>query len=143
MSHHWLILAVVLAVGMTGCDSGPQVAPVEGTVLLDGEPLVGASVNTQPLGTSSNPNPGAGSFGTTDEQGHYNLELVDPPIAGAVLGEHRVTITRKDKDNYSSSDKFVLPQGIPWPVRYGDGSLRLTVTPEGNIEANFDLTLKQ
>jgi hypothetical protein len=124
-------------------------APVSGTILLDGEPLVGASVNTQPISTSSNREPGAGSFGNTDAQGHYSLELVDPPLAGAVLGEHRLTITRRKQqiEQYDDTDEIDLrvrpPQGPPWPDRYGNGSLRLTVPPEGTTEANFELTLKE
>ncbi len=144
MPQQWLSLSVLsaLALGMAGCGSGLEIAPVAGTVLLDGKPLVGASVNTQPIGTSSNPQPGSGSFGKTDAQGHYSLELVDPPVTGAVLGKHRVTITQDAKIPYSSSDEIVRPKGPPWPARYGNGSLRLTVPSEGNTEANFELTHK-
>ncbi len=144
MSQQWLTLSVLsaLALGMAGCGSGLKVAPVSGTILLDGKPLAGASINTQPIGTSSNSKPGSGSFGKTDAQGHYSLELVDPPVAGAVLGKHRVTITRDDGVPYSSSDEIVRPKGPPWPARYSDGSLRLTVPSEGNTEANFELTHK-
>ncbi|MCH8841119.1 MAG: hypothetical protein IH831_10720 [Planctomycetes bacterium] len=59
-----------------------------------------------------------------------------------------MTITRREKmDQYDDSDEVdeivKPPQGPPWPNRYGDGSLRLTVPPEGTTEANFDLTLKE
>jgi len=127
---------------LAGCGSSPNVVSVSGTVLLDGEPLVGASVNTQPISTTTNPEPGSGSFGKTNAEGHYSLELVDPPLAGAVLGEHRVTITRETEEVYRSSDEPVAPPDIPWPTRYCDGSLRLTVTPGGTDEADFELTLE-
>gem|GEM_PF-970265 len=144
LSLQWRTLTIVLALmpGMLGCGSKLEVAPVSGTVLLDGQPLAGASVNTQPISTSAKPNPGSGSFGKTDAQGHYSLEVVDPPIVGAMVGEHRVTITRGDKVLYRSSDLPVKSQNGPWPDRYSDGSLRLTVPPEGTTEANFELTLK-
>ncbi len=132
----------MLAPVLAGCGSSSNVVPVSGTILLDGEPLVGASINTQPISTTSNPELGSGSFGKTDPQGHYSLELVDPPIAGAVLGEHRVTITRGTEELYRSSDEPVDPPDAPWPTRYSDGSQRLTVTPEGTDEADFELTLK-
>jgi hypothetical protein len=142
MSPQRLTLTVVLALALAGCGSGPKVAPVSGTILLDGEPMVGASVNTQPIASSSSVDPGPGSFGKTDAEGRYTLELIDPPIAGAVLGTHRVTITPADTQPYRSSDEPVKPQGDPWPARYSDGSLRLMVPAEGNTEANYELTLK-
>ncbi len=144
MSLPWRTLTIVLALtlGMVGCGSKLKVAPVSGTVLLDGQPLAGASVNTQPISTAANPKPGSGSFGKTDAQGHYSLEVVDPPIAGAMVCEHRVTIIRGSKELYRSSDAPVKSQEGSWPARYSDGSLRLSVPLEGTTEANFELTLK-
>jgi len=142
MSQPWLVLSVVSVLAMAGCDSGLDVAPVSGTVLLDGEPLVGANVNTQPISTSAKPKPGSGSFGKTDAQGHYSLELVDPPIAGAVFGEHRVTITRAEEQQDDEDDRIIRPTGPRWPARYSDGSLRLTVSEAGTSEADYDLTMK-
>ena len=46
---------------------------------------------TQPIATNS-PNPGPGSFGRTDAEGRFELELVKPAIRGAIIGEHRVMI---------------------------------------------------
>ena len=125
---------------MAGCDSGPKMAPVSGTVLLDGKPMVGASVNTQPIGTSENP--GSGSFGKTDDQGHYSLELVNPPLPGAILGEHSVTITTKAPEEDFENDDDVVRVGPRLPARYSDGSERMTVTP-GGITRDFDITLKE
>jgi len=142
MSQPCLVIAVVSVLALTGCDSGPGVAPVSGSVLLDGEPLVGASVNTQPISTSAKPKPGSGSFGKTDDQGHYSLELVDPPIAGAVFGEHRVTITRAEEQQDDEDDRLIIERGPRWPARYSDGSLRLTVSEAGTSETDFELTLK-
>ena len=142
MSQPRLVLSLVSLLTLAGCDSHPKVASISGTILLDGKPLVGASVNTQPISTPSNPKPGPGSFGKTDTQGRYSLELVDPPVAGAVLGEHRVTITRVESQGDDEDESAVVSKGAPWPTRYSDGSLRLTVTKEGNDQANFDLHLK-
>ncbi len=138
----YCIATVLLFVFLTlGCGGNPNVVPVSGIVLLDGEPLVGASVNTQPIASSSGDSPGSGSFGRTDAEGRYSLELVDPPMPGAFLGEHRITITQADEVEYRSTDELVVPTGPPWPKRYGNGSLRLTVPPEGTSTANFVLTL--
>jgi len=134
---------LLLMLVSVGCGSKPTVVPVSGIVLLDGQPLVGASVNTQPIADSSGENPGSGSFGKTDAEGRYTLELVDPPMQGACPGEHRITITKADEEGYSSSDELVAPKGAPWPLRYGNGSLRLTVPPDGTDSANFELTLSE
>jgi len=137
----WM-LAVMLSVMLSGCGAKPNVATVSGVIRLDGEPMVGASINTQPIANSSNVNPGSGSFGKTNNEGRYTLELVDPPRQGAWVGKHRVTITQADEVGYRSSDEMTVSEGPSWPTRYGDGSLRLTVPPEGMDSANFDLTLK-
>ncbi|NOY43613.1 MAG: DUF4198 domain-containing protein [Planctomycetes bacterium] len=139
---HYVLAAWVLAVVLSGCGTKPNVVTVSGIVLLDGKPMVGASINTQPIATSSKVNPGSGSFGKTDNEGRYTLELVDPSMQGAWVGEHRVTITQASEVGYKSSDEMTISDGPPWPTRYGDGSLRLTVPPEGMDSANFDLTLK-
>lgn len=136
-----------------GCGGGVTLAPVSGTITFEGEPLVGASITTQPIAADSR-NPGSGSFGLTDEQGHFELELVTPAKKGAIVGKHRVMISRaadnkkaqdlaKDEEPEAWSDdpndRFtgVTPG---WPQRFTDGSLELIVPPEGNTNANFELT---
>jgi hypothetical protein len=114
---------------------------------------VGAGVTTQPIATDSI-NPGPGSFGITDEQGRYQLELVNPHLKGAIVGEHRVMIARMaggeaaetthkraDGDFEYWVDSSSTRQAIDrsWPQRFTDGSLRLEVPPEGRTDANFDL----
>ncbi len=139
--QYTITTAMLLVLVTLGCGANPNVVPVSGVVLLDGKPLVGASVNTQPIASSSGANPGSGSFGRTDAEGRYSLEVVDPPMPGAYLGEHRVTITQPDEVEYRSTDEMVVPTGPPWPTRYSDGSLRMTVQPEGTTTVDFELTL--
>ena len=140
-----------------GCGDGQLVAPVSGTVTLDGNPLAGATITTQPIAASGN-NPGSGSFGTTDEQGRFELELVKPAVKGAIIGEHRVMISQasakesstvvvkgEDGVEFHTDDPNAHRAGVgtsKWPTRFTDGSLHLTVPPEGKQDANFDLTLK-
>jgi len=141
---------LVLLWAASGCDSGPQVAPVSGVVFVDGEPLAGAAINTQPFG-GANDKSGVGSFGKTNSEGRYTLELVDPPMAGAIVGEHRVTITpefysQNAGRDYDVDDEDVpvgeTPRAPPWPIQYVDGSLKLTVPPNGTEEADFNLLVK-
>jgi hypothetical protein len=137
------ILALVVLAG-TGCGGGPDVVPVSGRVMLDDKPLAGAHINTQPIGTVDNPNPGQGSFGATDEEGRYTLELASDGAPGAVVGEHRVTIVMKE-DAFSSDPTNDLPQPMsrPWPANFTDNSLRITVPADGTDEANLELYMSR
>ena len=155
-SMHPRSLIFILLV-CVGCGDGLPVAPVSGNVTLDGKPLVGASVTTQPISVTGN-NPGSGSFATTDEQGRFELELVKPAIKGAIIGEHRVMISQAstahsstviqktaDGEEFSTDDPNAHRAGAgssKWPAQFTNGSLQLTVPPEGRSDANFDLTLK-
>lgn len=142
-----------------GCGEGLPVAPVSGTVTYQGQPLVGASITTQPIAAAGSDNPGPGSFATTDEQGHFELELVKPARKGAIIGQHRVMISQASA-NTSGTIVVKGEDGVEfhtddpnahrasaasskWPARFTNGSLQLTVPPEGRDDANFDLTLKE
>jgi len=82
-----LLLGGLACVGAGGCGGdGPELAPVEGTVTLDGALLPAARVVFQPQG------PGAPSSGITDGQGRYEL-LYAPGRKGAMIGRHTVRIT--------------------------------------------------
>jgi hypothetical protein len=146
-------LALLLCVG---CGQGLPVAPVSGTITFQNKPLVGASITTQPIATDSR-NPGLGSFGWTDDQGHFELELVKPAMKGAIIGEHRVMIspaagdTTKNQPQRSADGEYQGgtddPQGHrrvvadrSWPAQFTDGSLRLQVPPQGTSDVRFDLT---
>lgn len=66
----------------------PDLVPVEGTITLDGEPLVGASVMF-----------GGVSVGHTDANGHYELSYQGTD-KGAPAGPHVVVV-----------EKWVMPDG--------------------------------
>ena len=126
-----------------GCTAEMPVAPVSGTITFEGEPLVGASITTQPMATDGDSSPGSGSFGRTDADGKYQLELVEPAMPGAIIGTHRVTIVRgdeQDEDPWSDDPNVRIDRS--WPKRFTDGSLRLEVPAEGTTGANFSLSLR-
>jgi hypothetical protein len=138
-----------------GCGKGLPVAPVSGTVTLGGKPLAGATITTQPIAVDSR-NPGPGSFGRTDAEGRFELELVQPAVKGAIIGGHRVMISPPSGDTASRQPQKSAdgeyefwsddPQAnraaanSKWPKEFSDGSLHLTVPPEGNNDVRFDLT---
>ncbi|MEO0529289.1 MAG: carboxypeptidase-like regulatory domain-containing protein [Planctomycetota bacterium] len=123
----------------TGCGGDASVAPVEGTIRLNGQPLAGARINTQPIGSDNDANPGVGSFATTDDDGHYELELVQPARPGAIVGTHRVRI--KQQKVVYREDRPDAPTLLrsPLPRSASNGSLRLEVPPAGIENADFDL----
>jgi hypothetical protein len=139
----------------SGCGESLPVAAVSGTIKLDGKALAGANITTQPISSESQ-NPGPGSFGHTDDQGHFELELVKPARKGAIIGEHRVMISRGTGEMAGTQPQQAAdgsgeywtddprsnrrPAVIGWPARYTDGSLHLTVPPEGIDNVNFDLS---
>jgi hypothetical protein len=140
----------------SGCGERLSVAPVSGTITFEGKPLARASITTQPIATGST-NPGPGSFGRTDDQGRFELELVKPAKKGAIIGEHRVMIspaegaTPRTQRHQSEEGQIEVWVDDPranrqavdntWPARLTDGSLLLQVPPDGTNEANFDLTV--
>jgi len=125
-----LMPAWALAV-LAGCGQGLPVAPASGVVLLDGAPLANVSIMTQPIATNS-PNPGPGSFGRTNAEGQFELELVKPAVRGAIIGEHRVMIAPVGEVKTATGDK--------WPTSFSDGSLRIQVPKEGTKELRVELS---
>jgi hypothetical protein len=79
-----------LAVAAAGCagDTGPPLAPVSGTLLVDGRPIAGVSVMFVPdnrKGTS-----GPASVGVTGADGAFTL-TAPGNRPGAIVGHHKVT----------------------------------------------------
>jgi hypothetical protein len=82
---------------IAGCGDGVKIAPVEGTVTLDGKPLDKVMVEFWPDAV------GPRSFGETDSQGHFKLTTDDGKSEGAAIGLNRVTL----KDLTLMGDKFM------------------------------------
>ena len=137
MGRALLTLAVALAAGCGG-ESYP-LAPVSGTVTLDDRPLPDARLFFEPKRKGDSLNAGPGSYGTTDENGHFELTSRDGET-GAVIGEHYVLIrTLRAKEGPNGQVVIVSKERLP--ARYHDRSqLTFTVPPEGTDEADFNLT---
>jgi hypothetical protein len=123
-----------------GCGGGEsfELAAVSGTVTMDGKPLAGVTVSYQPIAQGGK-DPGAGSFGKTNEQGEFTLELINTGKAGAAVGKHRVSLTTPAPEDGGDSDvnDFV----DPIPARYSSRTtLTAEVTADGTEKAEFKLT---
>lgn len=131
----WLVAAPLL---LAGCSGNPyEIAPVSGRITLDGDPVAKAIVSFEPVGEGDKLRLGPGSFGVTDAEGRYTLETVDRR-SGAVVGEHRVTISTFRAAPDRSKMEVVRKEEIP--ARYNDESeLTFVVPPEGSENADFEL----
>lgn len=144
------IMLALLALGFAGCNG--ETGYVEGTVTLDGQPIDQATVTFYP-------EEGRASLGRTDSAGKYKL-LYTSSLDGAVIGEHKVTISTKvDAEvEYGDSDYENDEQGKvkdvnlvtkarneSMPLKYRDRKktvLTATVT-SGSNTIDFELTTEE
>lgn len=134
---------LLVAVASSGCQRRLPLAPVSGRITLEGQPLVGGTITTQPMAQGENTSPGPGSWGKTDAEGRYQLELVEPALKGAIVGQHRVMITRapgSEDDPWSDSPR--VERDNSWPAKFTDGSLSLDVPAKGRDDADFELRME-
>jgi len=87
------LMAALLIVGC-GPSSG-TIAPVTGKLTLDGKPMPGVEIIFSPKMVEGNANPGPYSFGTTDDQGNFELKTRYGD-EGAVVGWHLVSMQYSD-----------------------------------------------
>ncbi len=134
-----LIVGWSLSCVLSGCgNSGPELAGVDGTVTLDGQPLPFATVEFYP-------EHGRPSVGFTDDGGRYTLRF-SKSADGALLGSHTVTVsTLREKGQFTDGDgKPVAGSGETIAARYNreardNPEMRVEVKAGGNT---IDLALK-
>lgn len=144
------VACCLVAMLVVGCGpKGPELASVTGKVTLDGTPVTNGLVTFVPVGG------GRPATGKTDANGQYTLVGVDGK--GALLGQHRVTVTtvkeaaavtemRSDSPEYAKqampdpSDYDTAKVVEPIPARYNANSeLTFEVKAGSNV---IDLELK-
>lgn len=130
--HHWafLWLTTVLTVCHAGCSSKPvklpPLAPVSGTITMDGQPLAGVEVVF--MSPTGHP-----SIGATDEHGRYSLRYrgIHP---GAGPGINTVTVRSIPKDPNIPIEKDVVPS-----IYNSKTTLTADVAPSKSNTFDFDL----
>jgi hypothetical protein len=145
----WVVVMSVGATSLTGCGgSGVDLAPVEGMVTLDGQPVEKAGV----LFTPEKAGTGPSASGTTDARGAFRLSTANRP--GAPLGDHLVLITKTKRPEpprlpdgrIDEQQMLQMPAAEVEhlvPVRYSnraDPQLRATVEPNVTNKFTFSLT---
>lgn len=136
----WYSTAILTALA-AGCnDQTYDLAPVSGTVTLDGEPLTTGVVQFQPVGGEGQ-NPGPGSAGLLDAEGRFELQTqTSPRENGAVVGTHLVRIYSRNPES-PTSDVDTQPSVELVPQKYNFRTeLTFDVPAEGKDDADFSLT---
>lgn len=89
-----IFFIICLAVSLVGCDSGPKLVPVTGSVTLDGKPLQYKSLYFYPVRSAGTQGDGSGAF--TDKEGKYyliaNIRGSKRDQRGVFAGKYRVTV---------------------------------------------------
>ncbi len=124
-----------------GCSKSPYaIAPVSGSVSLDGQPLVGGVVIFQPVAVKGL-EAGPGSTGRLDPMGQFRLSTING-TPGAVVGEHVVRIYSRSPESapVNDSDSAATPkERVPERFNYAS-ELRFTVPKAGSAAAEFTLS---
>ena len=119
-----------------------ELAPVSGQVTMKGKPLANIQVSFQPVSKRSDePNPGPGSYATTDADGRYTLRTIEPEADGAVVGQHKVRLATKAPPQDPADDRAPVYKEIV-PPQWRDGSKTFEVPPGGTDQANFDIATR-
>ena len=84
--------------------------------------------------------PAPSSSGRTDAEGRYRLSFIMDAKMGAMIGEHKVTITVPGDEVDDSNDEILEDAKNLIPDRYNVKSeLTIQVGPQGAEAANFEL----
>lgn len=126
-----MIVAAAALVWFAGCGGRelPELAPVEGTVKLDGQPAPNVQVTFLPDGG------GRPSTGTTDDQGHYELTYVAGE-SGARVGRNKVEVTMIWPDGEPTPG---VKDMVPAAYKGTNSTLSFDVKPEDNV---YDIEMK-
>lgn len=146
------LLTCLLIVAVSGCGpSGPAVEMVEGVVLLDGEPVEGATIFFSPAPTDGKAQGGLPGAGRTGPEGGFQLNAVSGAKSGAgtKIGEYVVTVIKQESDAAPAPDPNAppIPPGdikvrdlLPTIYKLGSTSpLRATVK-QGRNSYRFELS---
>ncbi len=118
----------------TGPIKTPKLGYVAGSVTLDGQPLAGAEVFFEPMGTviegSKRERPRT-SFAITDNAGKFKMMyLPGDKIEGVAAGKCRVWVSH------------IGPNGEDVPSEWRQAQMKIVEIMEGNQKAPFDIPMK-
>ena len=122
------LLLVVSAIGvapLAGCGGGRKaVAPVEGLVTVDGKPATSGYVSFDPIGDTGDALPGKSAIGAIGQDGRYQLSTYKQ-ADGAIVGNHRVSVTPVGEDDAAAFRGASLPKDYQVEVKKGGNEINL------------------
>ena len=127
-----IALLLLSVLGIAGCDSGPELVTVTGTVKMDGQPLPNATVEFEPKD-------GSPSYGTTGSDGSYELRFTRDR-KGAMPGKHTVRIRTKGVVVDAEGNEQKVREQLP--AKYHDDSELVRDVVSGENVLDFDLESK-
>jgi hypothetical protein len=96
-----------------GCTHSPyELAPVHGTVTIDGQPMTHGKVMFAPMAKQGELNPGKPAFGIIDGAGHFTLSTYGDED-GAVVGAHTATVINIPTGTSSAASPMPVTQNVP------------------------------
>lgn len=135
-------IPVLVSLLLAGCGgSGGDLAPVQGTVTLDGNPLADAMVEFE-LEPGDNPyqrTSGSSSRGKTDANGRYTLKFTHEK-EGALVGKHVVRITTRGMTIDAEGKEVSVPERLP--PRFNVKSELTKEVESGSNTIDFQLQLE-
>ena len=141
VSAVWLLLGLCVAGGCS--NSNHKSVPVSGRVTLYGKPLAGATIGFEPRSFPGEILAGPGSYGKTDADGRYELQMITGG-RGGIVATHDVSIrtARGGMDAATGEPIELEPERVP-PAYLANGALTMTVPAEGTDAADFKLVTKE
>lgn len=128
-----LMLTFGVLITLTGCQRGPALGTVNGTIRVNGQPLPYAYVMFQPIDP-----PGAYGSAYANELGEYELQF-SRSSKGALVGKHRVSIRAAGGEELDEQDAPLARVAVP--ARYNSATeLERQVTAGSNVH-DFDLEI--
>lgn len=122
-----------------GAEDRIEVYPVEGQVLVGGQPAAGALVIFHPSDSQPEGFPAARPRGSVDAEGHFSLTTFETGD-GAPVGNYTVTVvwqTRVEETEELTPDRLAGRYDNPQASQ-----LKVTLRPEPNQLEPFELSLR-
>lgn len=127
------VISVAGALLLAGCnDSRYELAPVHGSVTVDGTPLNQGKVLFTPIAKGENRRAGHTAVGNINSDGKFRLTTSEPDD-GAVVGDHWAVVVNVEEE---------VPDGVPEFARVTFPE-KLTVKPDTDNQLDLTFTREQ
>ena len=135
------IFCLFTAAALVGCGGDVKLAPVSGTVKLNGKPVAGVEVMFQPVAGETSNVPGPAAVGVTGDDGRYSVKVIGEQKTGATIGKNQVMFSgRAAAEDFSEDGSKRGKPAVAIPPRYSiDSKVFFEVPPGGTTTADFDL----